>query len=105
MVRDDDGVTLFLGIKDGECAADRVPGRASGKGVAGVDGVLGIGGGSRSCIMDILFILLVSVGLMVRAPKPLTCDCGIRDKRLLDVDEGLVGLRAGDFPGDRPVPM
>lgn len=99
----EDGVTLFRGINDGECAADRVPGMASGRGVAGVDGVRGIGGGS--CIIDILFILRVSVGLVVRAPRPEALWPGICESRLLPEDDGVLDLRAGDLPGERPVPM
>jgi hypothetical protein len=59
--------------------------------------------------MDNRFILLVSVGLIVRAPSPVE-GCaglfpGISDIRLLDDDEGVPVRRAGDLPGDRPVAM
>ena len=58
---------------------------------------MGTGGGC--CRVDIRFNLLASVGLIVRAPKPVACR-GIVDMRLLEPEDGVCVLRAGDFPGD-----
>lgn len=62
----------------------------------GVGGVWGIGAGLG--MIDILFILLASVGLIVRAPKPVACGA-IVDIRLLD--NGVFVLGPVDLPGER----
>jgi hypothetical protein len=69
VVRDEDGVTLLRGIKDGEVTVARVCVSASaaigsGCGVGGVDGIGGAGA------IDSLFILRTSVGLIVLAASP-----------------------------------
>lgn len=61
-------MTLFGG-RDGECVEDHAPVYV-GSG-CGVGGVYGIGGGFGRT--DILFILRASVGLIVRAPRPVAC--------------------------------
>ena len=82
VVRLEEGVTLLRGIIEGEPAVDlgaRLGG--SGKRIGGVRGRGGAG------IIDILFILRASVGLMVRAPRPVAWP-GIMDRRF--PDEGVV---------------
>lgn len=59
------GVRLFLGTRAGDGADGSVNKVWSG---CGVGGVYGIGGGFG--IIDILFSLRASVGLIVRAAKP-----------------------------------
>jgi hypothetical protein len=91
VVRDDDGVETILGNIEGD--REEVRCELSG---CGVGGVFGIGGGA--CKTDNLFALLASVGLMVRAPRPVMCDGpepGITDIRL--VDEGVTVRLLGDF--------
>ena len=63
VVREEDGVSLFRKITGGD--------GSGGGSVCGVGGVYGIGGGFG--IMDILFNLRASVGLIVRAPRPVAC--------------------------------
>ena len=89
VVRLDDGVTLFLGRNEGDCVDDT--GRAAGKGSVCVGGVWGIGG-----TIDIRFIRRASVGLMVRAPKPVACG-GTTDIRFEEEEEGVVGVAAETF--------
>ena len=91
VVREEDGVSLFRRMTGGD---------GSGGGSAcGVGGVYGIGGGFG--IMDILFNRRASVGLIVRAPRPVACALpGIIDILLL-LDDGVfdnwkLGL-AGDL--------
>ena len=57
---------------------------------------MGIGG--APCIIDNRFILIASVGLIVRAPKPVACP-GITDSRLLD--DGVVLPTSSCRSGDR----
>lgn len=94
VVRADDGVTLFRGIWEGEVADRGFDKKGSG---CGVGGVWGIGGALG--MMDILFILRASVGLMVRAPKPVACGAAT-DILLLDKGEFVLG--PADLPGERP---
>ena len=68
VVREDVGVKLFLGMKEGDGADGSTKGVVSACGVGGVNGS---GGGFG--ITDILFILRASVGLIVRAAKPVAC--------------------------------
>ena len=93
VVRADEGVTLFRGIREGEVADRDFEEKGSG---CGVGGVWGIGGGFG--MIDSLFILRASVGLMVRAPKPVACGA-ITDILLLD--DGVFVLRPVDLPGER----
>ncbi len=66
MVREEDGVMLFRGNMGGDGAMLRVTVvGVSGCGVCGVDGTPGGVG-----IIDILFNLRASVGLIVRAASP-----------------------------------
>ena len=103
VVREDDGVILFLGIMDGEGAAFRdIDVGVSGWGVGGVKGIGGIVG-----IIESLFILRASVGLIVRAAKPVACtQFGIIDSRLseegvpLDWPMNLTGERAAPITGE-----
>lgn len=97
MVRDDDGVTLLQGIRDGDCVADLEPNGCSG---CGVGGVCGIGGTPWKA--DNLFNLRASVGLIVRAPRPVACT-GNTDSRLAD-EEGVFVLLPADLPGDLAPP-
>lgn len=82
VVRLEEGVTLFLGMNDGDWFVDR--GRV-GRGSVCVGGVCGRGGAGGA--IDIRFKRRASVGLMVRAPKPVAC--GMVDIRL-DDEEGVV---------------
>ena len=80
-------MTLFLGIIEG----DGADGKPAEEGVSGcgVGGVCGIGGGSG--IIDILFNLRASVGLIVRAARPVAWALfGIIDNLLLD--DGVIVL-------------
>lgn len=96
VVREEDGVTLFRGIKDGEGAACR-PVEGGGSICEGVGGVNGIGGGLG--IIDILLSLRASVGLIVRAPKPVACALpGIID--ILLFDRGVFGAGKAATTGD-----
>ena len=61
----------------------------------GLRGVSGRGGGF--CIIDIRFSRLASVGLIVRAPKPVICP-GITDS--LRLDKGVFVLTSVDRIGD-----
>ena len=63
VVREEEGVSLFRGITGGD--------GSDGVSACGVGGVYGNGGGFG--IMDILFNLRASVGLIVRAPRPVAC--------------------------------
>lgn len=90
----DEGVALFRGIKDGDCAHDC--GR-EGMRSAWVGGVCGIGG--TGVTADILSIRRASVGLMVRAPSPVACG-GIAEI-LLDDEEGVVAPDVAFFTGVR----
>lgn len=94
VVRADDGVTLFRGIGAGDVAGSSFVEKGSGCGVVGVWGI----GGALGMI-DILFILRASVGLMVRAPRPVACGA-ITDILLLDNGEFVPG--PVDLPGERP---
>ncbi len=92
VVREEDGVSIFRGITGGE--------GSSGVSACGVGGVNGSGGGFG--IMDILFSLRASVGLIVRAPRPVACALPGMIETLLLLDEGVfdngkLGL-AGDLP-------
>lgn len=95
VVREEVGVRLFVGIKDGD------GGNGSAKlivSACGVGGVKGSGGGLG--ITDILLSLRASVGLIVRAANPVACalfgriDC-------LFADDGVVVLCRFGLPGDR----
>ena len=80
-MRDEEGVILFRGAKDGE-GADGIPAEdgVSGCGVGGVNGTGGALG-----IIDILLSLLASVGLIVRAASPVAWALfGSIDMRLLE---------------------
>lgn len=90
----DEGVALFRGIKDGDCAHDR--GRED-MGSAWVGGVYGIGG--TAVTTDALSIRRASVGLMVRAPSPVAC--GGTTDILLDDEEGVVAPDVAFLTGDR----
>lgn len=94
MVRADDGVILFRGIGAGDVAGSGFVEKGSGCGVVGVWGI----GGALGMI-DILFILRASVGLMVLAPRPVACGA-ITDILLLDNGEFVPG--PVDLPGERP---
>ena len=93
VVRLDDGVTLFRGIIEGESATERRPNEGgSGKftgGVCGSGGALGI--------IERRFILRASVGLIVRAPKPVACP-GITES--LFPDDGVVVPTRCSLRGD-----
>ena len=93
--RDEFGVTLLRGIKDGDCAADRTP--ADGGSGCSIGGVHGIGGGFG--IIDKRFIRCASVGLIVRAPRPVANALGKMDMRLLD--EGVLDPSPVDLAGER----
>lgn len=74
-------MTLFRGTSEGE-GADGIPAEdgVSGCGVGGVNGRGGTFG-----IIDILFSLRASVGLIVRAAKPVACALfGKIDSRLFE---------------------
>lgn len=91
VVREEDGVSLFREITGGD-------GSDGGSACRG-GGVYGIGGGFG--IMDILFNMRASVGLIVRAPRPVAWALpGMIDTLLLLDDEVFdnwkVGL-AGDL--------
>lgn len=92
----EDGVILFRGIIEGDgangCPAEE---GCSGCGLGGVKGTEG-----RLGIIDILFNLRASVGLIVRAARPVAWALfGIIDNLLLD--DGVVVLRnAGRAGGD-----
>lgn len=74
VVREEDGVSLLRGITGGD--------GSDGGSACGVGGVYGIGGGFG--IIDILFNLRASVGLIVRAPRPVACALpGIMETLLL----------------------
>lgn len=68
VVRDEEGVDVFRGSIEGE----RDEARRSDVGRGWVD----TGGGMRGVLgmMDMRFIRLVSVGLMVLAPRPVACE-------------------------------
>lgn len=91
VVREEDGVSLFRGFTGGD--------GSDGGSACVVGGVYGIGGGFG--IMEILFNLRASVGLIVRAPRPVACALPGMIDTLLLLDEGVfdnwkVGL-AGDL--------
>ena len=91
VVREEDGVTLFREITGGE--------GSDGGSACGVGGVYGIGGGFG--IIDIRFKMRASVGLIVRAPRPVACALPGMIDTLLLLDDGAfdnwkVGL-AGDL--------
>ena len=78
VVREEDGVSVFRGIAGGDAS--------HGGSACTMGGVYGMGGGFG--IMDILFILRASVGLIVRAPRPVACALpGIIETLLLLEDE------------------
>lgn len=91
VVLEEVGVSIFRGITGGD--------GSDGVAACGVGGVYGIGGGLG--IMDNLFNLRASVGLIVRAPRPVACALpGIIDILLL-LEDGVfdnwkLGL-AGDL--------
>ncbi len=96
VVLEEEGVTLLRAKKDGDCVADPRPEEESG---CGVGGVCGIGG--AFCMIDSLFSLRASVGLIVRAPSPVAC-AGMTDRRLAAAD-GVLVLLSAERPGDRVV--
>lgn len=73
VVPDDEGVALFLGIKEGDVESGVLREEPDWPGTGGVEG--GING-----IVDMRFARFASVGLMVRAPNPVAC--GIVETRL-----------------------
>ena len=75
VVREDDGVDVFLGRTDGDLDEART------SVVGGGGGRSAISGGIGCCMMDRRFILLVSVGLIVLAPRPVAWDPGMTDIR------------------------
>ena len=79
VVREEDGVTLFRGITGGDGSVGVL--------ACGVGGVNGIGGGFG--IIDILFNLRASVGLIVRAPRPVACALPGIIEILLLLDDGV----------------
>lgn len=79
VVREEEGVSLFRGITGGD--------GSDGGSASGVGGVYGIGGGLG--IMDILFSLRASVGLIVRAPRPVACALPGMIETLLLLDDGV----------------
>lgn len=79
VVLEEDGVSLFRGITGGD--------GSDGVSACGVGGVYGIGGGFG--IMDILFNLRASVGLIVRAPRPVACALPGMIEILLLLDDGV----------------
>ena len=93
VVREEVGVSLFRGITGGD-GLDR--GSAWG-----VGGVCGIGGGFG--IMDILFNLRASVGLIVRAPKPVACALPGIIETLLLLDDGVLDNGKFGLAGDLAV--
>ena len=98
VVRDEEGVDIFLGNIEGDLEDVRIV-DISG---CGVGGVFGIGG--AFCRIDIRFALRASVGLTVLAPSPVACDegiPGITDIRFAEDDGVFVPLplfRPGDLP-------
>jgi hypothetical protein len=99
VVREDEGVDIFLGSKDGDLEEFRRVAIAVFISGWGVGGVLGMGGGF--CKTDSRFALRASVGLTVLAPRPVACDAegipGITDIRF---EDGVVVPPRGDLPGD-----
>lgn len=93
MVLDEEGVTLFRGIREGDWAEDR--GREGTRSVC-IGGVCGRGGGCG--IIERRFMRLASVGLIVRAPKPVAW--GTVDI-LFDEEDGVPTSSPADFPGVR----
>lgn len=89
-MREEDGVTLFRGINDGD-GADGKPAEDGVSG-CGVGGVYGIGGGFG--INDIRFILLASVGLIVLAARPVAWALFGNMESLL-LEDGVIVLRFG----------
>lgn len=71
VVREDDGVDVFLGATEGE----RDAARSSAAAIGGGGGALAICARLCCilCIVDSLFIRLASVGLIVLAPSPVAC--------------------------------
>lgn len=97
VVREDEGVGIFLGSIDGEREEVRLE-------ISGCGGVFGMGG--AFCKTDNRFALLASVGLMVLAPSPVACVVevgmpGITDIRFAE-DDGVVVPLPFVLPGDRP---
>jgi hypothetical protein len=90
-------VTLLLrGIMEGDWADDR--GREiAASSCVWVGGVFGMGGAGG--IIDMRFILRASVGLIVRAPRPVAW--GIMDIRLLAEDDGVLPAPTAFFTGVR----
>lgn len=91
----EEGVTLFRGIAEGDWAHDR--GR-KGMGSACAGGVYGIGCAWGA--VDIRFSRRASVGLMVRAPRPVATG-GMTETRLDADDDGVVVLPAVCLTGVR----
>jgi hypothetical protein len=87
-------VTLFRGRLDGDWAQDR--GRTGSMSCL-VGGVYGNGGACGA--VEIRFIRRASVGLIVRAPRPVACG-GITDTLFAD-EAGVVALPAGFLIGVR----
>lgn len=98
VVREDDGVSILLGTIEGEDLDESSDGNeASGEFIGGVKG-----NGGAFGIIDIRFNRRASVGLIVRAPRPVACALpGITDNRLLD--EGVWFLCVLGLAGDRAV--
>lgn len=94
VVREDVGVRLFLGTTEGEGADESANGGVSGSGVGSVKG---IGGGLG--IIDILFSLRASVGLIVRAAKPVAWALFGRIDCLL-FEDGVVVRCTFGLPGE-----
>lgn len=99
VVREDEGVGIFLGSTEGDLEEVRFV-RISGWEVGGV---FGMGGGP--CSIDSLFALFASVGLTVLAPSPVACEepgnPGITDILFAD-EEGVVVPLPFALPGDLP---
>lgn len=90
VVREEDGVSLFRGITGGDAS--------HGGSACTMGGVFGIGGGFG--IMDILFNLRASVGLIVRAPRPVACALPGMIETLLLLDDELLDIWRLGLAGD-----
>ena len=90
VVREEDGGSLFRENTGGD--------GSGGSSACGGGGVYGIGGGFG--IMDILFNLRASVGLIVRAPRPVACALPGMIDILLLLDDGVVDSWKFGLAGD-----